>query len=96
MQGASQTHRYELGRATQIAGIASIASFVVSLIGFFAAGIWGDDTEPYNDPPIGVLAWDTFLIAGATAVVLVVVFVVLANLGESRSRRTSASAAKER
>jgi ABC-type Fe3+ transport system permease subunit len=98
MQGASQTPRYEQSRATRIAGIATLASFVVSLIGFFAAGVLGDDTEPYDESSIAVIAWETFLIAGAAFILLFVVyvvFVVLADLKNRRSDVSSEPAAKE-
>ena len=93
MQDASQIHGSQLRRAT---GIAVIASFVVSLTGFFAAGLWGDNTEPYNESRIAVVAWETFLIAGATFIVLFIVFVVLAALDNRRSDVSPESAAKHR
>jgi len=82
MQPASRIHR--LRRVTRIA---TIASFVVSVIGLFATGVWGDSTEPYDEPPIAIIAWSTFLIAGAISVLLFVAFLVLAKIDAGRSEQ---------
>lgn len=54
-----------------------LGAAVVALASMLVVAATGDDKPPYNDPTIAVIAWVSMLIAGATFLVLGVIWWVM-------------------